>query len=343
MPESVEADPITPAEELEPDERRTLAGQATLSNLAERFGLVVAWLLICIVFTIWLPGTFATWTNFQTIFGSQTVLLLLTMGLVVSLSAGEFDLSIASVAGFVGTLFAVFTFRDGWATVPALVAVLAIGLLVGLINAFFIVRINVPSLVMTLGMSTLLVGVGIGIAGPEAISLGELSLVTTANERLFSLPLAWYFAIVLVLLLYYLLEHTPIGRYIRFVGASHEVSRLSAIRVGGVRTLALVGSSMFAAVAGVVMVLLQGAAEINATSSLLLPAFAGAFLGATAIAPRRFNVWGSLIAVYFLVTGTTGLQLAGLAGWVEQTFYGVSLIVGVAVAQLLVRSARLSR
>lgn len=313
----------------------------SLLNAAERFGLIAAWLLICVVFSIWLPDTFATWTNFQTVFASQTVLLILTMSLVIGLSAGEFDLSVASLAGFAGTLFAVLTFNKGWGLVPALAAVLAIGVLVGLVNAFFIVKVNVPSLVMTLGMGTLLVGLGIGIAGPQATSIGVQGLADLANERVFSLPLAWYFAIAIAIALYYVLEHTPFGRYVRFVGASHEVSRLSAIRVGRVRTLALVSSSLLATLAGLVMVSLQGASDINAGAAMLLPAFAGAFLGATAIAPGRFNVLGAVVAVYFLVTGTTGLQLAGLAGWVEQAFYGASLIIGVAVAQLLARGLRM--
>ena len=67
---------------------------------------------------------------------------------------------------------------------------------------------------------------------------------------------------------------------------------------------------------------------------MLLPAFAAAFLGATSIFPGRFNPWGSIVAVYVLVTGVTGLQLLGAASFVQQLFYGGGLILAVAVSRL---------
>lgn len=73
---------------------------------------------------------------------------------------------------------------------------------------------------------------------------------------------------------------------------------------------------------------------------MLLPAYAAAFLGATTITPGRFNAFGTLIAVYFLVTGITGLQLLGAPTFVQQLFYGGALIIAVGVA-VLVRSHRL--
>lgn len=68
---------------------------------------------------------------------------------------------------------------------------------------------------------------------------------------------------------------------------------------------------------------------------MLLPAFAAAFLGETAIRPGQFNVWGSFVAVYFLVTGVTGLELLGVSGWVEQVFYGLALVLAVTIVQLI--------
>jgi ribose transport system permease protein len=69
--------------------------------------------------------------------------------------------------------------------------------------------------------------------------------------------------------------------------------------------------------------------------TLLLPAFASAFLGMTVITPGRFNPWGAFIAVYFLLTGITGLELLGLTGWVEQVFYGASLVIAVLFSRVV--------
>ena len=82
---------------------------------------------------------------------------------------------------------------------------------------------------------------------------------------------------------------------------------------------------------------MTGGADPSSGESFLLPAFAAAFLGATSIFPGRFNPWGSIIAVYFLVTGVTGLQLLGAASFVQQLFYGGGLILAVAVSRLTAR------
>jgi ribose transport system permease protein len=78
-----------------------------------------------------------------------------------------------------------------------------------------------------------------------------------------------------------------------------------------------------------------GGADPSSGAGFLLPAFAAAFLGATSIVPGRFNPWGSLIAVYFLVTGITGLQLLGVESFVQQLFYGGALILAVVLARVV--------
>ena len=64
---------------------------------------------------------------------------------------------------------------------------------------------------------------------------------------------------------------------------------------------------------------------------------AAAFLGSTQIVPGKFNVWGSWAATYFLATGITGLQLMGYIGWVDEVFFGASLLVAVVIAALASR------
>ncbi|HEY2055670.1 MAG TPA: ABC transporter permease, partial [Solirubrobacterales bacterium] len=89
-----------------------------------------------------------------------------------------------------------------------------------------------------------------------------------------------------------------------------------------------------AAAAGVALAGVLGSSDSSVGGKYLLPAFAAAFLGSTAIRPGRFNPWGAFAAVYFLATGITGLQLEGLSGWIEQVFYGGSLVIAVVAARL---------
>jgi ribose transport system permease protein len=75
----------------------------------------------------------------------------------------------------------------------------------------------------------------------------------------------------------------------------------------------------------------------------MLSSFAAAFLGTSILQPGRFNAWGTFIAVYFLVTGITGLELLGLAGWIESVFYGSSLVLAVALSRAITLPRRAAK
>jgi ribose transport system permease protein len=310
------------------------AALPSLSTVGSRFGLLISWCAVVLIFSLLRPNTFFTTANFQTIFSSQAVLLVLTLGLLPALAAGEFDLSVAGVLGLSLVLIGYLNVLHGWPIGWAILAALAAGLFVGVGNAFFIVFIGIDSLVVTLGSGTLLAGAALGI---NNLSLGGVSghLVSAARTPLAGLQLAFYYGLGLAIALWYVFAYTPLGRYLYFVGAGRNVARLSGIRVDLVRTATLLFASVVAAASGVLLAGLLGSVDPTVGPTFLLPAFASAFLGATAITPGRFNPGGAFIAVYFLVTGITGLELMGLSGWIEQVFYGGSLIVAVTFSHLV--------
>ena len=304
--------------------------------LAERVALVVALLATVAVFGALLPNVFLTWANLTTILGSQAVLVVVTLGLLCPLIAGDFDLSVAQVLTLSSMAIAVLNVGMGWPIWAAVLAALAIGLLVGFANGFFVVVFNIHSLIVTLGIGTILHGITLWISGSRTISgvsFGLVDLVIVG--RLFGIPYAFYYAMGICFLMWYGLRYTAVGRRLLFVGRGREVARLSGISVGRMRWGALVLSSLLGAVAGVMYTGTTGAADPTSGLSLLLPAFAAAFLGATSIEPGRFNPWGATLAVYFLVTGITGLTMLGIQTYVQELFYGGALIVAVVLSQLV--------
>ena len=302
-------------------------------RLAERFGLVLLWVVVAVIFSLLAPATFPTVANFSTIFGTQAVLLVLALGLLVSLSVGEFDLSVASVMGFATVLVALLSAQDHWPLLAAIAVTLVVGVAAGAVNALLVVRGGISSFVVTLGTGTLLTGLGYGVSNSETIGGIPSGLITAVSKQILSLPLAFYYGLALCTVLWYVFNYVPLGRHLVFVGEGREVARLSGLRVQRIRAGALIMCSLIATVAGIMQAGVVGAADPSGGPTFLLPAFASAFLGATAIRPGRFNAWGTFVAVYFLVTGITGLQLLGYTGWVQNVWYGGSLVVAVAVAR----------
>jgi ribose transport system permease protein len=303
--------------------------------MVQRVALPVAWLLLIVGFGIANPGVFLTAATFQTMLGSQAVLLVLTLALIVPLTAGDYDLSVAGVLTLSAMMVAILNVQHGWPIWAAIVAALVMGLVVGLVNGLIMVFFGIESLIVTLGMGTLLTGITLWASDSATISGISQTLVDYVIVKRFAgISLAFFYAIALCALLWWVLEYTSVGRRLLFVGRGRSVSKLSGVRVGRVRVGALMGSAVLAALAGVLYAGTSGGADPSSGSTLLLPAFAAAFLGATSIMPGRFNPWGTAIAVYFLVTGITGLQLMGVQSYVQQLFYGGALLVAVALSQL---------
>lgn len=324
---------MTAAEE--PREQAAARGRPLAIDLAERYALLGAWALICVVFGILRPDTFLTTSNFTTIFGSQAVLVVLTLALLLPLTAGDYDLSVAATMTLSAMVVAILNVEHGWPIGAAVAVAILVGLLVGLVNGALVVLVKIDSLIATLGSSTFIAGVVLWISNSQTISgVSETLIDLVVVNRLLGIPLEFYYGIALGLVLFYVFEYMPLGRRLLFVGRNRNVARLTGIRVARLRWGALGASGAISAFAGVLYVGTLGSADPTSGLSFLLPAFAAAFLGATTIMPGRFNPIGSIAAVYFLVTGITGLQLLGVQTFVQQLFYGGALILAVALSQL---------
>jgi ribose transport system permease protein len=277
-----------------------------------------------------------SWPNFSTIFGSQAILVVLTLGLIVPLTAGDYDLSIAGNLTLSSMTIAVLNVYFHWPILLAVFAALAVGLLIGAINAFIVLYFRINSLIVTLGMGTFIHGITLWISNSNTISGIDFSIAQAVIvTRLFGIPMAFYYALLVAAIIWYVFTYTAAGQRLLFVGRGREVARLSGIRVDQVRAITFLVSGVLGSVAGILFVGTLGAADPNSGLSYLLPAFAAAFLGATSITPGRFNPIGSVIAVYFLVTGITGLSILGISTFVQDLFYGGALVVAVALSQVV--------
>lgn len=303
----------------------------------ERYALLIAWVLLILFFSQIAPDSFLTWSTFSSIiFGSQAVLLVLTLALIIPLTAGDFDLSVAAVLTFSAMLLAILNAQLGWPLWAAFLVCVGMGISIGLINAFFILFFRIHSLIVTLGTASIIQGLILWVSGSQTLSGVSNTLIEwVIVKRFLQIPMAFYYAIILAAIIWYVFEYTSIGRRLLFVGRGREVARLSGISVTRVRAGSLVASAVLASLAGILNGGTTGGADPLSGLTFLLPAFAAAFLGATAIIPGRFNPIGSVIAVFFLVTGITGLNFLGVDTFVQNIFNGAALIVAVSASQLV--------
>jgi ribose transport system permease protein len=312
----------------------------TLRKGAERYAIVAVWGLMILFYSLIEPSEFATSGTFKTIFGSQAALVFLSMAFLCTVIVGEFvDLSVASILGLCATIVPVLTVLHGMDVWVASAVAIAVGTAAGAINGFLVVGLGVNIIVVTLGMSTLLLGIASAISHLHAISGLSSSYSKIALLDVAGLPISFYYGVAIVLVFAYVIGFTPLGRHMRFVGANREVSRLAGIRVNRIRFGAFVMAGFLCGVGGVVIAAGLGGFDPSSSVTYLLPTVSAVFLGTAVIQPGRFNPIGTLVGVYFLATGILGLQELGYAGWISDVFYGAALIIAVSLSTIVRRES----
>ena len=319
----------------EPDTKATPGSGGIFRSFGfglDKFSGLYVWGILILVFGLWIPDLFLNVANFRIIASSQAVPAVVALGLLVPVACGVFDLSIAGTLGVSETVV-IYMQANGHGTFIGIVLALLIGAAVGLVNSFIVLKLHVDSFIGTLGMSSILAAVVLGVTGNATLPGAPGGTFSDfAATKLWSLPLPFFYMLGLGVLLWWLLEYTPVGRYLYGIGGNPQAARLAGVRVNRITTGAFVTSGLVAAFAGIVLAAELASGYPGVGDAYLLPAFSAVFLGATQIRPGRVNVLGTLIAIYLLATGVKGLQLAGAPDYITPLFNGAALIIAVALA-----------
>lgn len=298
----------------------------------ERFSGLYLWALIILVFSVWTPQLFLQPATVYSIASSQSIVAMLAIAALISMSAGAFDVSIGAVANMSTIIVISLQSMYNWPIWPSIGAALAASVMVGVINGFLIVKLKISPIVATLGMGSVLLAVQtiVSKAGQPFPPLDPAWSELTQRD-IGGFQIVFLYLVIIALLVWWVLEHTPVGRYIYAVGGNAEAARLSGVKVGKWTWVALIASSTLCGFAGVAYGSLAGP-SLTYGGTMLLPAFAAVFLGSTQIKPGRFNLWGTMLAVFVLATGVQGLQLVTGVQWLNDMFSGLALILAVAFA-----------
>ncbi len=306
---------------------------------AEAAALPILTVLLALFFTF-LPATtetFPTSENFKILLGNQGALIVIAMAALIPLMAGEYDFSVGANAGL-GAIFGASAFGSGASIVMVLLMTIGIGAVVGIVNGLLVTRVRVNSVVSTLGTATLIAGVVGWKSNGLSFTAGiPDTLSTLTTNSLLGVPDTFIVALLVTGAVYYLLRHTPFGRYLDAIGANISAAKLLGVSVDRYVLSSFIVSGILACSAGILLIAQTGSASPSIGPGFTLPAIAAAFLSVAAVVPGRFNVWGTLVAIVFLAILNSGLTLVGASPYVNDFANGGALIAGVALASLLGR------
>jgi ribose transport system permease protein len=297
----------------------------------ERFSGVYLLGVFIVLFSLLSPKVFFSSATLHSVAAGKSVLAILALAIVVPLIGGVYDLSVGANINFT-TILVVTLISKGWSIPIAIIAGILAGAAIGLVNGFIVVVLKVNSFITTLGTASIISAFQVIVThNRQPLPPRSTAWRAITQTKVLGFQIVVVYMLIIAAILWWALTHTPFGRYLYAIGGSPEAARLSGIKVGRYTWCSLVISGTLCGIAGVLYGSIAGP-SLSFGGSLLLPAFAAVFLGSTQIKPGRFNVWGSVLAIFVLATGVKGLQLLTDVQWLDQMFSGVALVAAVAIA-----------
>ena len=326
---SLKSDALEPTR----DELARLSTAKRLLRLAPVYGLVILTVFLIVLFSLLLPNTFPTLLNLRAILSDKAIIALLSLAAMIPMVAGRIDLTVGYGIVLWHILAISFQINYGMSWPVAVLLVIALGVVTGVFNGILVEVAKIDAFIATLGTGTVLYAIALWHSGGRQV-VGELdpNFYLLSGSWVFGLPITAYYVAVITVIMWVILEYTPVGRYLYAIGANQRAAELNGIPTRKFVLAAFVASGTLSAIAGVLLASKLRIGQASVGLEFLLPALVGAFLGSTTIKPGRVNVWGTIIGVTILAVGISGIQQFGGSFWVEPLFNGATLLIAIGIA-----------
>ncbi len=299
--------------------------------LKREFFIYYIFLTVMLLFTITLHDSgFFSLTNFMNIVRQTAPVTIMAIGLTFALAVGHIDLSIGAVVALSALVGAILLQHVG---IPlAVVGALSVGLIVGLINGLLIERLQVSSLLITLGTMGVITGVARQITNLESVPIIDQNFTAFFGAgELFGVPSLLIWTVVVAAIAYIVLTKLAFGRHLLAVGGSPKAALAMGIKVTRIRLYALVISSLAAALAGLLYAGRLHGARYTLGEADLLTVIAAVAIGGTSLFGGRACIIGAILGSWLMGMINNGLILSGFSTNEQMIARGVILVIAVAI------------
>ena len=313
----------------------------TKRQIIERYGTFLAGVALFIYLMIF-ANNFASVPNLLNILKQVSFLAILSVGFTFALITSELDLSFAHVCSFAGVIIGMLI-SDGVAWQLAAAVGICIGVTAGILNGLLVTYLKVPSLIATLGMSSVANGLAFMITGGVAfVGRWDPDFLFIARGKLGSIPLLVILMLILVVVAYVFSTQSKPGVHLQSTGENEEAARRSGINTRRCKILGLTLSGAAAGVTAVLLVSNLSSAAPQMGGDFLLLGIAATLLGMTMFTPAKPNILGSFVGALIIVMLSNGLVLLGAQYYVQDIMLGIIIVASVAVSASVLKQAAFS-
>ncbi len=307
-----------------------------LAGVLTEYGIIVAFVVEVIVFSA-VSDHFFTMPNLTNVTLQTSVLAIIAVGMTFVILTAGIDLSVGSLVAISGVVCAMLL--KAQVSVPVALALgvgggIAVGLLSGYLSGLVIARFSVTPFIATLAMMTIWRGAAYLLVGGRPVWGLPEAFDFLGSGRLVGIPLPTVVMFGVYAVAWFVLAHTPFGRYVYAVGGNPEAARLAGIRTSRVIVLVYVISGGLAAVSGILLASRMSSGQPNAGLMFELEVIAAVVVGGTSLFGGRGGIVGTFFGAMLIGVLRNGLNLVGVGSYVQQVVLGFVILLAVMLDQL---------
>lgn len=325
-----------------------------------KYGTLVVTALVILFFALTL-NNFMSLKNMTNIFRSVSIVAMIALAITLSLTVNGFDLSVGATAGFASVIAAKMMVIWDMPALPAIIIPLMVGVLIGSVNSFLIIKVGISDMLTTLSMMFVLTGISItfqdgsaiynymplpnmggiaeGLMKPAFLFIGQGEIVLSAANDV-TIPVPIIIMLVVAVIVHVFLKYTKYGRHLYMVGGNAEAARLSGVPVNKYKWLAYVLSGFIASLGGLILGARLGSGEVDAGATYLMDSVAAAYIGYSVLGIGKPNSLGTLLGALLMGILLNGLIMMDFPYYSQDIVKGIVLIFALSLTYYKRKGAR---
>jgi ribose transport system permease protein len=258
-----------------------------------------------------------------------------SMGVSMVIITGGIDLSVGSVMGLAGVV-AAFLCSQGYGTVPAILASILVGVVIGFINGLLVAKGRLAPFIVTLGMLSIARGLVYVVTGGWPMQGFTPTLIFLGQGFWLGIPMPVWVMMILLVITHWILKYTTFGWYVYTIGGNEEAARLSGVPVDRVKIGVYIMAGVLGAIGGLLLTARLGVGETTAGLGYELNVIAAAVIGGVSLSGGIGSVFSALFGAALMGVLRNGLVLLGVRSFWQQIVIGTVIILAVLVDHIRV-------
>lgn len=298
-------------------------------------------LIVLLVILLGLTTTgFFSFRNIIGIFRNMSMIGVLAFGITVAIICGVIDLSVPSTVALTGvviglcanTLPGLWGIHINLAMLIGLIIMIIVAILVGLANAYFVSRFQMPAFIATMANMYVLFGLAAIISGGfPVIGFPSWYSVVGAGTLFGLIPTPAIVLTIMFLFTFVLMNHTKFGRSVYAVGGNMEAARLSGINIKSVRRRTFIFVQICAVISGIMLSSQVMSGSFNFAGDWAFHAISCVVIGGTAFTGGKGRVWGTFIGLFFYGLVTNAMTLLNVSQFTQHVLRGLLILAAVII------------